>query len=241
MAEAPVFLDQAYARAIDRRGFTLVGAILDLATIDHLLTDLSRVERADSASRLGPLYAIRDLMTVAPLVRDVADSGPLRRLVEPILGPDTFPVQGLLFDKPPDANWKVPWHQDLTIPVRARVDVAGFGPWSVKEGVPHVQPPRSVLEQMLDRPTAPRCLHGGQRPLAGHSRLSPVRPADPRADRALARPRGGGRVPGAPGRRAGHEATAPARFVCRPGARSSPGHPSRVRGGAAAGRSFLGR
>src|SRR5206468_7563965 len=51
--------------------------------------------------------------------------------------------------KTPHANWKVAWHQDLSIAVRERLDVAGFGPWSLKNGVVHVQPPREVLESML--------------------------------------------------------------------------------------------
>ena len=41
-----------------------------------------------------------------------------------------------------------PWHQDLSIAVKERHEVAGFGPWSVKEGVP-VQPPVEILESML--------------------------------------------------------------------------------------------
>jgi ectoine hydroxylase-related dioxygenase (phytanoyl-CoA dioxygenase family) len=55
----------------------------------------------------------------------------------------------LLFDKPPEANWKVPWHQDLTIAVKEKRDTPGFGPWSIKAGVLHVQPPVAVLETML--------------------------------------------------------------------------------------------
>ena len=49
----------------------------------------------------------------------------------------------------PDTNWLVPWHQDLTIRVRERREVAGYGPWSRKDGVDHVQPPVAVLENML--------------------------------------------------------------------------------------------
>jgi len=56
---------------------------------------------------------------------------------------------GILFNKTPDANWKVVWHQDRTIAVRERKDVAGFGPWSVKEGVHHVQPPASIMSKMI--------------------------------------------------------------------------------------------
>src|SRR5204862_4238864 len=40
-------------------------------------------------------------------------------------------------------------HQDLTLAVRARAEVLGFGPWSVKDGVPHVQAPAELLEQMI--------------------------------------------------------------------------------------------
>ena len=41
------------------------------------------------------------------------------------------------------------WHQDLTVAARERVDLPGYGPWTDKAGVPHVQPPVEVLEQML--------------------------------------------------------------------------------------------
>src|SRR5262245_7189469 len=73
---------------------------------------------------------------------------PFACFVEPILGPGAFVVRGLFFDKTPRANWKVSWHQDLTIAVRVRIEAPGFGPWSLKAGVVHVQPPAEILERM---------------------------------------------------------------------------------------------
>src|SRR5206468_5123271 len=73
----------------------------------------------------------------------------LRALVEPVLGPGAFAVRGLFFDKTPEANWKIPWHQDLTIAVRRRIETPGFGPWSIKASVVHVQPPVGILERMV--------------------------------------------------------------------------------------------
>jgi ectoine hydroxylase-related dioxygenase (phytanoyl-CoA dioxygenase family) len=58
-------------------------------------------------------------------------------------------VRSLFFDKIAEANWKVAWHQDRTIAVRRRIEADGFGPWTIKAGVPHVQPPDSVLENMI--------------------------------------------------------------------------------------------
>lgn len=59
------------------------------------------------------------------------------------------PVRSILFDKSEERNWPVAWHQDRTIAVSSREDVEGFGPWSVKEGIPHVVPPLSILESMI--------------------------------------------------------------------------------------------
>lgn len=59
------------------------------------------------------------------------------------------PVRAVMFDKTPEANWIVAWHQDRVIPVRERREVEGFGPWSTKDGILHVAPPFDVLARML--------------------------------------------------------------------------------------------
>ena len=82
-------------------------------------------------------------------VRALGKSRAIREIVEEVLGPGARAVRGLLFDKTASANWKVAWHQDLLITVCERREMAGYGPWSVKAGVPHVQPPAKVLEKML--------------------------------------------------------------------------------------------
>lgn len=138
-----------YIHAVDHHGFAIVRSVLDQETIDWILAALGPTGPGTGHTSPGRRYAIRNLLEVVPLVREVAASASVRRGVEPVLGPAAFPVQAIFFDKPPWANWKVPWHQDLTIPVKARIDVPGFGPWSVKGGVPHVQPPAEVLERLL--------------------------------------------------------------------------------------------
>ncbi len=66
-----------------------------------------------------------------------------------LIGDAAFPVRAVLFDKTPEANWAVAWHQDRTIVVRKRCEVEGFGPWSRKNGLQHVAPPIAVLEGMV--------------------------------------------------------------------------------------------
>jgi ectoine hydroxylase-related dioxygenase (phytanoyl-CoA dioxygenase family) len=174
-------LPARYGAEIDERGFAVAGAVLGQGTMSALLSELDRYERSASVSKREQVYAIRNLLEVVPVIRELAGSERVRRLVEPVLGPDAFPVQGIFFDKPAEVNWKVPWHQDLTIPVQARVEVPGFGPWSLKGGVPHVQAPAWLLERMLivrlhlDASTAAngplRVIPGSHR----HGRLDPMR------------------------------------------------------------------
>lgn len=135
---------------IDERGFAIREAIVDDTTLDLLARELEQVEIERLGSqRAGKAFGLRDLMNVVPFTRSFAHSEELMSLVEPILGRGARVVRGIYFDKHKDANWKVAWHQDLTIAVRERIEVEGFRAWSSKAGITHVQPPVSILENML--------------------------------------------------------------------------------------------
>jgi hypothetical protein len=73
----------------------------------------------------------------------------VREIVEKILGLECFAVRGIFFNKTRQSNWKVVWHQDLTIAVREQQPAIGFGPWTTKAGIWHVQPPSEVMGAML--------------------------------------------------------------------------------------------
>ena len=139
----------AWTADVDERGFALVPEVVGEDDVRRLLAALDEAEQAEGVRRRESIYAIRNLLESVPAVAALARSAAVRALVEPVLGPGAFAVRGILFDKTPDANWKVAWHQDLTIAARARREVEGFGPWSDKAGVAHVQPPAAVLERMV--------------------------------------------------------------------------------------------
>ena len=80
---------------------------------------------------------------------DWLELGPIERLVAALAGGELRPVRALLFDKTAATNWALGWHQDATIAVRERKDVPGFGAWTIKGGRPHVEPPFSLLQEMV--------------------------------------------------------------------------------------------
>ncbi len=79
----------------------------------------------------------------------ISARGALGTIATELAGRPARPVRVLLFDKTPQSNWSVPWHQDRTVAVKQRIDVEGYEHWSEKDGVPHVEPPVAILETML--------------------------------------------------------------------------------------------
>lgn len=128
---------------LDRDGFEIVQNIVDPVSRSALLDEI------EAHVRGVPAAGVRGLARKITAVRTLADSPAVRALVARKLGVASRLVRSILFNKTKLANWQVAWHQDLAIAVRERAEVDGFGSWSVKDGVVHVQPPEEVLEQML--------------------------------------------------------------------------------------------
>jgi ectoine hydroxylase-related dioxygenase (phytanoyl-CoA dioxygenase family) len=157
-------------------GFVIADSFLDLATVLRLRAEADRL-LGESSQRGG----VRNALHKSSQLRELATSGAPFQVAIAHLGPSARPVKLTIFDKTARANWKVPWHQDLTISVRQRRDLPGFGLWSVKGGVPHVQPPVDVLARTiairvhLDETTTS---NGALRVLPGTHRLGRIAEAD---------------------------------------------------------------
>jgi hypothetical protein len=131
------------AYSVDTDGFAMTENFLREQEVAELV-DFAEQNLSTEGHRGG----VRNLLDF-PRMRSLAESQALRRAVEPILGSSARVVHGILFDKTEEANWKVPWHQDVTIAVDRKIEAEGYGPWSIKSGILHVQPPASVLERMI--------------------------------------------------------------------------------------------
>lgn len=85
----------------------------------------------------------------AELAQLLGPGGPLQATASDAAGQEVRAVRAVLFDKNDSADWSLGWHQDRTIAVRERVDVPGFGPWTRKQAIHHVEPPFPVIADML--------------------------------------------------------------------------------------------
>ena len=126
----------------EETGFCLIPNMLESESTAALADDFE-LQRARTKG-----HSLRNVHQ-SPLVREAAYGGYVFGHAQAILGSNARLVRAIYFDKLPESNWSVPWHQDLTIAVSAKHETPGFSPWSQKDGVWHVQPPAEILEQMV--------------------------------------------------------------------------------------------
>lgn len=135
-------LDQTCALQVAQNGYAIFPDIVSAAEIQQLAYKLER-----SALRHGRA-GVRHLLgnsAVAALANDPR----MLRIAQSVLGPDASPFRATLFDKSPDSNWLITWHQDTALPLREKHEVPGWGPWSVKEGITYAHAPAQALEQVV--------------------------------------------------------------------------------------------
>jgi ectoine hydroxylase-related dioxygenase (phytanoyl-CoA dioxygenase family) len=156
-----------FADALERDGFAIIPELFSKTEIESLIEGMSAA--VSYRSRAGIRHALE-----LPLVAELSHRSNLLELARTVLGPAAFPFHATLFEKSSKSNWLVVWHQDTALPLRACHEIAGWGPWSVKEGVVYAHAPTEALSQVLalrihlDDSTA---LNGPLRVLPGTHRL----------------------------------------------------------------------
>jgi ectoine hydroxylase-related dioxygenase (phytanoyl-CoA dioxygenase family) len=138
-----------FQQAVAQDGFALVNGVASAQQVIELQEAIAAIPEGDEVRRRQNVYGVRNLLDVSPETRRLASSASIRGLVASVLGPDCFAVRATFFDKVPDANWNLGYHQDRVIAVKQHVEAPGFYAWSEKAGVLQVQPPESVLMEML--------------------------------------------------------------------------------------------
>ena len=123
-------------------GFAIIP---DVVGSDEVASLFARLAVAPmSRSRAGA----RHLLNV-PEVSSLARHPKLMAIAASFLGCTPIPFGATLFDKSADTNWLVVWHQDTALPLRLRLDVHGWGPWSVKDGVTYAHAPAAALSRVV--------------------------------------------------------------------------------------------
>lgn len=140
---------------LSQNGWTICDHVLSPAVctrwIDQLDSLFAQAGELNGPLRSGSsIYGARNLIEFFPEAIEPFFEEPLKSFCSSVLGSSWGVVRGLYFDKPPGTTWSLPWHQDKTISVRSNaISSDQFTRPTTKAGVPHVEAPQWLLEQML--------------------------------------------------------------------------------------------
>jgi ectoine hydroxylase-related dioxygenase (phytanoyl-CoA dioxygenase family) len=132
----------SFRKSVFEVGFAIAPGVLAADEADKIVSELSASEL--NRSRAGARHVLK-----YPCVNKIAEDRRVLALAQAVLGERAFPFRATLFDKSPDSNWLVVWHQDKSLPLSERRETPGWGPWTVKASVNYAHAPAQVLEQIL--------------------------------------------------------------------------------------------
>src|SRR5262245_49589155 len=120
-------------REVEERGFGVRRLALSASQLAELLK-VVLPQQLESTDRRAP-HALRNVLWDRPnLVATLTGLG-VDDIATEVLGKAAFAINAIYFDKTSGANWKVPCHQDLMMPVQAELHEPGFAGWTLKAGV----------------------------------------------------------------------------------------------------------
>lgn len=135
---------------IEKNGFAIVENIYTNIEIQQLLEIIDNTDTSSATFRKSDnLFAIRQFLKEIPETLPILLNNSLKQLIKELFGEDYFAVKSIYFDKPGESNWFVAYHQDLTISVDTKIEIEGFGPWTIKQNQFAVQPPIELLENIF--------------------------------------------------------------------------------------------
>lgn len=138
-----------HKKNIENNGFTIIEDFYSPGEVDRMIEVIDQSDQSNSSFRKSnDLFAIRKFLHEIPAIKQFIFNDRLRSWISELFGENYFPVKSIYFDKPGSSNWFVSYHQDLTISVDKKIELDGFGPWSIKPGQFSVQPPLYILENI---------------------------------------------------------------------------------------------
>lgn len=127
--------------SISKDGYKIVDNIYSKSEIGEILKYLEN-------SNVDRLFGVREFLKSHSSLRSLIFTENLMKEIGK-LSRTSKVVKSLYFDKPPQANWIVNWHQDLTINVRKKIPLLGYENWRELKERTVVQPPIKILENIF--------------------------------------------------------------------------------------------
>lgn len=127
---------------LDNYGFEIIESIYSEKEVNELI---KLIESKDLSGKFG----VREFLGNNPDIADKVFTKRLKEVIKQVSSNCNKSIKSIYFDKPPNANWVVNWHQDLTVNLKAKKETEGFINWRENAERVIAQPSKEILESIF--------------------------------------------------------------------------------------------
>jgi predicted DNA-binding transcriptional regulator YafY len=131
---------------LEYKGFAILSHVFVKREINQIKSRLFNYFKSTGQEKEP--YALRNLLQEIPELKKLIFSDNLLEILKKI-SPTLFLTKAIYFDKTPESNWYVTWHQDIIINVKNKIETKGFTGWTKKSGITGVCPPEEILKDTI--------------------------------------------------------------------------------------------
>ncbi|GGE96859.1 hypothetical protein [Flavobacterium limi] len=120
----------SHLHEINSNGFTIINLVYTESEIEKLISIIENTTESNPENatfrKSQDLFAIRQFHKEVPESLDFIFNQNLKHIIEETFGEGYFITKSIYFDKPEKSNWFVAYHQDLTISVNKKIEIANL-------------------------------------------------------------------------------------------------------------------
>jgi ectoine hydroxylase-related dioxygenase (phytanoyl-CoA dioxygenase family) len=131
------------------QGFEIIDNFISISHADAIFAQLNELEHTFGSEFSHSASGVRNINKKLSSVTEFLHSTEFSIKTISLLPKNAMLVRAILFNKSPESNWFVTWHQDRTVAVSSHFHDEQWRAWSLKDQVLHVQPPEAVLANMV--------------------------------------------------------------------------------------------
>lgn len=137
-----------YKDRLEATGSIITNGVYTSKTINIIGKILDSYKSKMEVQGADEVFAIRQLFKKLPELKQLCFNSNFNSVLRQF-GENLFLTKAIYFDKPPQNNWYVTWHQDLPINVSKKLQVEGYKGWTKKGEVISVIPPDDILHHTI--------------------------------------------------------------------------------------------
>ncbi|MDG5490996.1 phytanoyl-CoA dioxygenase family protein [Psychroserpens sp. SPM9] len=130
------------SKRLEYKGFGILNHVYTKRDIRKLKAKLEAYIKHHNEQAFG----MREVLLKMPELKDILFNKNFKKLIKTI-NKEAFLTKAIYFDKSPQDNWYVSWHQDVPINVLEKIETKGFTSWTNKKGVIGVRPPEDISKK----------------------------------------------------------------------------------------------